>query len=253
MLIACCGQVGTITEYHFSIVQCMASLSWTIHSATAVILEDSILQDSVMKTWRGIAVLCLQSLTFATYIPEGHEYWMESHGSPVACIWRDMSGHYDPTSRNFWSMVVYLASILIGMARTLYAYFPGLWGWISDNVVIRTIRSTVISFILLPRNAHATLADRAQRNIWDTCLEAVLRVIATFVFVVTEILWSEAFGMQRRWMILVNNIYYTFLLRQSAVDHGREGDEDSWGFGQVVAILLLFLPLMVILETGFGA
>ena len=47
-------------------------------------------------------------------------------------------------------------------------------------------------------------------------------------------------------------ISYIFLLRSSAVDQGREGDEDAWGFGQAVPMFLLIIPLATVVETTYG-
>lgn len=252
ILIAGYRQVETITEYHFAIVQNMATLSFTIHSATASLLEDTVLQNPAMKNWRGIAIISFQFMTLVTYLPLGHEYWMQSYGMSTICLWRNMSGHYDPTSWLFWSMVIYMALILLGIARTLDAYFPRAWGWIFENRVVNTIRRTLIEVILLPRRAYAELASQTKGGLAHKCLCRFFWLLATLIFVLTEILGSEAFGLLWRWTMIVNNIYYTFDLRFTAVANGREDDEDAWGFGQTVPMLLLILPLALILESSYG-
>jgi hypothetical protein len=253
ILIAGYKQINSISEYHFAIVQNMATLSFTIHSATAVILEDNIIQDPVMKTWRGVAIISTQFMTLVTYLPLGHNYWMASYGMPTRCLWQAMPSHYNPRSWLFWSMIIYMSLILLGIARTLDAYFPRAWGWINDNKVVSTIRSVMIDTILLPRKAYALSELQSRERIDHRCLSWLWYSIATFVFIIAEILWSEAFGLLRRWALIVNNLYYTFILRSTAVENGRLDNEDAWGFGQAVPMFLLVLPVALVLETSYGA
>lgn len=252
ILIAGYVQTNTITQYHFAIVQNMATLSFTIHDTTAVILEDNILQNPVMRTWRGVAIICFQFMTLVTYLPLGHEYWMANYGMPTVCLWQHMPGHYYPGSWQSWNMVVYMMLLIRGIMCTLYAYFPSAWGWVDDNRFVNTAKSGIIHLTLSPRRAYNASISQSNDSLTHKCLSWFWWSLSAYIFVITEILSSQAFELQRCWTVIINNIYYTFELRSSAVEKGREGDEDAWGFGQAVPMFLLILPLALIWETGYG-
>jgi hypothetical protein len=47
----------------------------------------------------------------------------------------------------------------------------------------------------------------------------------------------------------INDIYY---LRRQAPGNGRQDDEDDWGFGQAVPMLLFIPPFATVIETAYG-
>lgn len=237
-------QTKTISQYHFSIVQNMANLSFTVHGAAAHMLEDNVLQNPAMRTWRGLAIICFQLMVLVTYIPIGHDYWMTSYGMPTVCIWKNMHGHYSIFSLRTWEMVFWGIILVRGIVCTLHAYFPRThtWRWVRDNTVGSRIDS-------LPRNTYNASIVQSNDSLTPSWLS---RSGCTLKFVVTEIFWSQAFELQRSWVIIIGSIYSTFELRSKAIERGREGDEDAWGFGQAVPMFLLILPLALIWETGYG-
>lgn len=245
-------QIESISEYHFAIVQNLSVLSSVVHDTTAVILQDDIMQHRMTRTWRGLAIISSMLITVAIQLPSGHDYWMEDYGLPVKCIWTSMKGNYSPLYSRFWMMIVWMAVLLYGVAQTLSAYFPRLFGGLMDNVAVNSILTWFMLALLAPRKAYRSRAGRPNTAFLHRCLTGLLKGFAVFIFIITELCYSQAFGLQLRWMIMLNSINYIFALRNEATDNGRQGDEDEWGFGQAVPMFLLILPIATVMETVYG-
>lgn len=245
-------QIESITEYHFAIVSNLSILSFVVHDTTAVILQDDIVRHRMTRHWRGVVVIGSMLITIAIQLPDGHYYAMEDYGLPVKCIWTSMEGNYRPRSANLWFMIMWMSILSFQLVQTLCVYFPNTFGRLMDNTVVDAARSFVMEKVLAPRDAYESRAKRPQRSVIDKCLTALAKHTAVCSFVITEIVHSQAFLLQLRWMIMTNSINYIFILRNTASDFGRQGDEDEWGFGQAVPMFLLILPIATVAETAWG-
>lgn len=163
-----------------------------------------------------------------------------------------MEGNYSPQSANFWFMVLWMAILLYGVAQTLSVYFPHAFGGLMNNIVINAMWSGFMRALLASRDAYENRTKHPQETLIDKCLTDLAKAVATCIFVITESLYSQAFGLQLRWMIMLNSINYIFTLRNTASHNGRRGDEDEWGFSQAVPMFLLILPIATVVETAWG-
>ena len=245
-------QIESITEYHFAIVQNLSILSFVVLDTTAVILHDDIVRHRMTRHWRGVVVISSMAITIAIQLPDGHYYSMEDYGLPVKCIWTTMEDNYRPEFSNLWFMIFWLVILSYILVRTLCIYFPNTFGRLMDNTVVKATKAYIMGKVLAARDAYDSRAKRPQRGVVDRFLTTLAKYVAVCIFVITEVLYSQAFGLQGRWMIMVNSISYIFHLRDTASDNGRQGDEDEWGFGQAVPMFLLILPIATIMETAWG-
>ena len=245
-------QIDSITEYHFAIVQNLSILSFVVHDTTAVILQDEIVQHRITRHWRGVVVIGSMLITIAIQLPDGHYYAMEDYGLPVKCIWTSKNGNYRPRSSNLWLMIMWMAILSFSLVQTLCVYFPNAFGRLMDNSVVEAVSCFIMEKLLAPRDIYEFRTKRQQGNVLDRSLTRLAKYTAVCIFVVTEVLHSQAFGLQLRWMVMINSINYIFYLRNTASDNGRQGDEDEWGFGQAVPMFLLILPIATVVETAWG-
>ncbi|KAK6431954.1 hypothetical protein LTR95_011878 [Oleoguttula sp. CCFEE 5521] len=246
-------QTKTITQYHFSIVASLADLAFVVQSCSTDIVLQSLADQPVKRLWRGVAVLLFMFLALMTSVPAGNYFWLYNFGMPVQCIWQSFRGNYRPGWR--------LAVMVIGMIMQIWAILIVAHDWfpsIYQNAVGRTVKRGILWTVLLPRRtAYRAASNREASNMTSSkslwaCLEVCSGSVALFVFVATEIVFSEAFDLLRSWAILVNSVYTVFWLRGLASENGRTGNEDTWGFGQAVAVMLLALPVFTIVETLAG-
>lgn len=256
ILTVCFVQIRTITAYHFQIVSCLASLAFTMHAVTMDILQDELLQRPIRKRWRTTAILILDALTFVTFLPTGHDLWLYTYGLPMTCIWDSMSGNYGGSNTNW--MIFWMLTVLWQASVTLYVFSS--WRFVRRlvNRVFGPSFSAMLKVLLVPRKLYFHASEKAIqsnhtliRATWVS-LQKSCHGTAVFVFIIAELLYSEAFVLLSCWFFMVNNSTTVFWIWAVATSEGREGSESQWSFGQAVPVFLLLLPLATITETLLG-
>lgn len=257
MLVVGYAQIDTIAEYHFDIVDSLTTLAFVVHDCSSNILRDDVLgANTAVRAWRAAIILCYMTLSLVTEIPFGNEFWLQSYGMATKCVW--INRRYNLRTRKFWNMLINIGLQAWGICSTFNDYFPKSLHWAFDNRATRTVGSKISTVLLYPRRLYYKSSDSlenangiASRALF-ACLTWSSHVAAVSVFVICEVLQSQAFELQRHWVLLLNSIYYIFVLRNTASSQGRDGDENAWGFGQAVPVFLLVLPLSIVIGSVYG-
>ena len=269
LLIVGYAQMQSLTEYHFDIVDSLTTLAFVVHDSSSGIVRASVMKKHhTVKRWRGGIVIIFMTLTLATALPMGNQYWLYSYGMPTKCVWSQFGGNYNPRTSRFWNMVITMVLQIWGIASTFDDYFQSQHvEWIFNNSGILTVQSIALKVMTFPRDMYlrsiatldrelnspaGVLWARWWRVAWWRAVKVISYITAAAMLLLSEILASEAFELQRQWALLLGSIYRIFLLRDRAPDEGMEGDENAWGFGQAVPVFLLIIPLSALLESSYG-
>lgn len=245
-------KMDTITEYHFAIVENLSVLSFVIHDATALILQDSIVRHRITRTWRGIAIISTMLIAIVVQIPLAHDEWLRAYGVPVKCIWTSMEGNYNPKSAIFWLTLIYLYFLLSQVLHTLGIYFPQVAGGLTSNAAMKTSSSAFMRVLLLPRKVYTTRAKSAKGSLSNRLQISLAKFAAVSIFFVAELLNSQGLLLVTLWGTMLFNISFIFFLKNAASEQGRDGNENEWGFGQAVPMFLLIIPIATVVETAYG-
>jgi hypothetical protein len=274
ILIVMCSQVKLITTYHAAVIECMATLSFTVYESTSVIVAsylakttDESIKMTFRVTWRAGFMLLFMLALLVIQVPLGNRHWMRVYGMPYKCFWQHVSGNYfrQNNSENLGIMFFNIFWLFGGMLRAFRNYFPKGFGLIFHESVWKELGFILVEFLLLPRRAmfgsykrshEAEPAEPAEGK----AIRIAFRVLwmlswpfALFAFILAELLDSEAFGLQRSWFLILNNVYWSLEYKREAPSQHRIGDENKWGFGQLVPLLLIALPLSSLIESMYGA
>lgn len=239
-------RAATITEYHFAVVSDLANMALVVQFCASDILGEYLGQRPAMIWWRATAFVALAVLSMITLVPWGNRYYLHTYGSEMACLWTKTSGNY--TTSSTAQMTLYMVLSLWGIIGTLGQYFPV----IMDNRLMNGARNKIVACILWPRRLYIRSQQSNNVTTASRVSRALLRGLAFLVFIVTEIVYAQAFELMRNGAMLVVTVADVFHLRSLASENGRVGNEDAWGFGQAVPMFLLMLPLFTLFELYFG-
>lgn len=254
------GKTNTITAYHFSVVGDLANMAFVVHLSTIDIVAKEF-EGRPQSWWRVFGIVAIALLTFASTIPWLNKYFLsDKFGAPVRCVWSSIPGNTTPYQTT--QAAVYLLFQLWAIATILYCFFPTLF----DKQPFRFINAVFARLLSLPDRAyrHANGKAHALQSLGNdktTMAFTIWKIIArlTFgasflTFLGTEIAFSQAFQLMRNWAFLVLNLKEVFEFRaESNKEYQyKEEDEDAWGFGQLVPLLLLILPISTLCEVWFG-
>ncbi|KAF2161877.1 hypothetical protein M409DRAFT_27605 [Zasmidium cellare ATCC 36951] len=232
----------SITQYHFAVASCLANMALVVQFIASDILGEFLGQRPEMIWWRASAFVTLAVLSTLTLISCNSKYFLRSFGSEMACLWNKSSGNH--AVRLAPDTVVYMILSLWGIIDVLGQYFPV----ITDNRLFRGVETWIVGCLLLPRRYYIRMEQSANASIARIILRAALRGLAFCIFVISEILGSEALELIRNWAMLLANVIEVYSLRYTASKNGRQGNEDTWEFGQAVPMFMLILPLCTLFE-----
>ncbi|EPS44708.1 hypothetical protein H072_1294 [Dactylellina haptotyla CBS 200.50] len=243
------AQFSEISQYHFEIVVDLAWLAYVTFGTTLMITSKLFLDSKniTMKGWRAFfATVKFGMLTVAQLVTFNH-YWLQSYGLPANCAFttEQANGYH---SKLLAQMIVAIAALIIVYyyeLRTLlnlrmFDYFDYaltkvfLTPWRTYTVVLQNIEKrrpgsgfmfyffNVIAFLMVPLAEGSVML----LEIWGSTGFTLIRTLMTITCV-------------SRWI---------FEVRFYSENNGMIGNENEFGFGQILPLLLLLSPLFATIE-----
>lgn len=250
-----------ITQYHFYVVYLLGTLSFSTHQSTMMILRKKLRECHWMRWWRLVGIFLIFAFGFMANIPVYNWYFLDQLGLVMQCIWSILPHYYTPNE--------------IGLMTLTSIFF--VWGFVA---IIRDICPEVGSFLekhlepvnrylspfLSPRSLHyltrRRLAKarnaRGHKTVW-WLLNWISFLFFLVYFTIIQIFVSRFVDLCRIWITLYYATNAVLSIRRLVaqvitVDGSLalSGNENTWGFGQILPMLLLALPASQVWEMVWG-
>lgn len=249
------SQTQTMTEYHFEIISNLAWLSFSVYQCTAIVLSEKLQESLVPAVWRVGWIICLVGLLFVSILITYNDHWLESYGTAVKCIWQHMSGSY----HGFWlfSMMLALFVLLWGALVIVEGYIPArvlsriLWPFEKANNWVCAHILRTVNFPSACTRRSQTANSRLFKQVWRLIIIPA-RMLALLALGMIDTWRSTALNLLRIWGSGLAFTIFLFEARAAAPDKGMQEGEDTWGFGQGVAVFMLLVPIFGVIEVYFG-
>ena len=242
----------TISQYHFEIVADLASLTFGVLQAAVLITSPIFRETPAMRHWRASWITAEFILVFVAQFITYQPHFLKAYGMSTQCIWNDMQSVDG-------SRVTCLSMCLLGLSWAymdiMSSLYPSQFGWSS-------YLGYLLSIVLrVPSKLHSRTKRRLSEETtpWGIYVWGVLNAITYGLFVATfgasEFLTSVFCSIVRIFAMLLwasKDIIDNRSSNNASLTLGMQGDENQWTVGQVMLLLLLFLPLFRILETYYG-
>ncbi|KAH0840964.1 hypothetical protein FOPE_06436 [Fonsecaea pedrosoi] len=278
ILITGYSQRCEISGYHFVIIANLAWFSSTTHLSTLAILRYYLINHPVLKVWRMIGMICLLGMLFHAQL---YTQWYTIFSLPIQCTFTvglpylssaAEDGRYTFFNASIWSTILIFLIFTYGnnFIRLLAAP-PSTSVLTLVDVSIRkacglrssgSVPTTLTNNNTTPSGHNAVAGNPRRPN--------RLRGFAADIkktFFSTYALWNlftESFMWEIEWMIFGNvfGITQVYVARWGwnpdagdvniGLTYSVIGSETEMTFGQLVAILLLALPLISAAESYYG-
>ena len=239
ILTAAFAQMCTINTYHFQICTFLAWIAGNTHMLALTSLRPFLKARPSMLRWRLVGILINFGMLLAALVLNASTRWPSSYDdqqlyydSPARCAW-NKDAYSDWEDSIIFSIVVLCIQYTGRMLRLFdnCTNFGHIW--------LRDKPSRLSMKILdrLWRNSHR---DEVQRHIWrmlyslywgfylvlHACMDLSQSYFAEIIWLVATLFWGFC---------------KLFIVRR---DSPLTQYENVWGFGQVVALGLLILPIM---------
>jgi hypothetical protein len=256
-----------ITQYHFNIVYLLGVFSFVTHQSTMMIVAKKLREFHWMRWWRLVAIFGIFALSFVANIVVYNGYFLADYGLVTQCVWSSLPKYYTEEDSLMLALnSVFLAWGLGAVVRDTWPEFGKMIRKVLVCVMPLLDLLDPITGLLSPRTwryfTRRKLADAAQAGIhkkrwWS--LNLISSAVFIIFFSIIQILTSTFFDLYRIWITLYLTTQQVLALRDNASklvaadgSQAMKGNENTWGFGQILPMLLLALPISQIWEMVFG-
>ncbi|KAJ9664832.1 hypothetical protein H2201_005053 [Coniosporium apollinis] len=242
----------TITQYHALIISSLAWMSFATHETSFIFAVEELHNNSFGKAWRTVWIVVLFFMVSMVQLVNYHVGFAAQFGMPTQCIWGHMRNGCGRQDFDFYFVVV-LFLLTLSFLGTMNALYPSHLAW------VLALGKPLQWLLRLPSRlhrkarakSHDNQATPTQRMLWSAVRRFAFGLVV-IVFTVSEILFSNIFTIARLYGVLLWGTINVRWAKNSAADGGMSGSESEWGFGQILQVLLLALPLFALLETFTG-
>lgn len=222
----------------------MAFLSSNTHLVMVSFLEDYFKDNPAARYWRIAGIATTFVLLFVANLYTGHRYWLQDNAWPAQCRFDDVNR--DPGviggQAGDW-MGIWMFLLIYGYGRALFELMPGIWVPLKKRL----------------REHHRSLRDMGRGIVERASAVWVkpFRIGIGYFLIVTP--WILRVIFSKAWSVMViSSSWYGYGIwglwwdRRAGIAHMGGDEEDTWGFGQLVPLFLLALPLFSTMQHIFG-
>ena len=252
-------QLCQISVYHFHFVVFLAWMASSTHMTTLTILRTYLRRHRPVLKWRVIAMTAMFIMLFVALASTASQVWPGSDGvsfeepsrryvygilfydSPVRCAWRkDYMRVWEPDT--VFSLCLLTAGYLAKLSKLFITTSDFFRLWLRDRPSLWLKR-----IFDAAETRAATSSNPSSSFFWKSLATLVLGIYvdARALYDLYDSLLSELIWLSFNLLWGISKIFAWRM--QSVV---REY-EDRWGFGQLLSLFLLFLPLLAV--PGFYA
>jgi hypothetical protein len=253
-----------ITQYHFQIAVSLGLLSFMTFNSIVMSAQRKLAQSPWKSSWRVAWIVLLNAALLTSNLVTFDSSFLQDDlwGLSTQCVWNNLGDYTDSARLQLGILIILL---MLSMASTIASLYPCIqqwhvWTWI-DKIPFFIFRLPLL-LMKLVADIKLTEVHEVRSNVFTLTkhvadiLQAIIMflcfAIFILIFTVIEIVSSVNFEIYRNFVLFVVGTLSVFLLRAQAENNGMNGDEDKWGFGQILPLLLLALPFFESIELIFG-
>jgi hypothetical protein len=243
----------TITTYHYQLVLYLAWLSSSVHLSAISLLTPYLSQYHGLRTWRLIGMLALLVMLLVGLVPTISDNWGTVNlknlddssrgtiqptgwGVPAACFW----------GRTYGGGVNNDAPLGYAILVISYVWKVGELFVSPQQLYHMVVRVPARVFMEKPLSAIARRYARKRQRRYLIIFRLLLMICLPLLAVLeTLISFSAAL-----WLSILGLIFGTLqiVIPRNQNLASTAAQEDSWGFGQLVPLILLIQPLGALTE-----
>jgi hypothetical protein len=239
----------SISVYHFNVVTDLAWLSSVTHLLSVSCLRDYFVEHPGIRDARAIGMVCFFIMLVVPCVFEVHHTFSDDLSAPLRCRFSSLRG----VPNTPWGLFLFV--LLVSYPLTILRLYPenGFYGW-CENWIIKKPDALLDIGESCTRKA-LELKHMPRLTFRQRCYKWA-NYIATPVCLAT---WVVATGAKFLFIHQCGYIYYVFgiielflgLLKRAKL-YPLDGSESTWGFGQLVPLLLIAIPLLSTFELFYG-
>ena len=261
----------TIDTYHFVLISDLVWLGWGGVSLSMIVVSDRLQEAPVFREWRFIFATALMILFLSYLIWEGHSDLYNSWNCNMQCLMNTLAGNVAGEPAFWMSLQAFLVVLSwLDCFQRLYPKVHDSQAWFLFHLLgtfteatsrsVNELRSRILS---TARDIDSKVRPTGYlRRIWHIAIELSVNVCSLPILVVLDIaslllVIVKLYVFSYMLTILESLAWFAFgvysvLQDRWAAEPYLDKDEDGWQFGQIMQLMLLFLPFMFVYESLTG-
>ena len=254
LMIASLAASNSISSYHFEVATQLAHCCWIAFVASEEIVAG-IPKSLWSRLWRCFWATALYASIFAKRLLWHNKAYLRIYARPIVCTWKAVA-----TSDNYGAVDIALL--------VLFMWFDAT-AWVRSMVILwpecAPLRAFVWGFdwlLSLPTMAYLELSPTDDNDM--TPREAIkdrecgwtIKTLARWglytllvIFITLKELWWSITAFSVEMLVYLAILTGSFFPFRNVAAGLMEEDENDWGFGQLMAVMLLVLPFTGLAET----
>ncbi|KAI1073520.1 hypothetical protein F5B20DRAFT_566837 [Whalleya microplaca] len=242
-------------------------MSFSVHQASVIALRKNFSRSRAAKTWRTVWMTALFVMVLFAQVLIYNDNFLKSPGGPAQCVWNGMIGTYNDNIAKFSINIIRL---VWGYLATLAILWPSIFANLPNMLLVLVplaqfhfwvMGCVTQSYQMLAKATEhwresplsvmraALVLRAAMFQLFWTFVKPWVWTLSLIAFTAAELFRSLIVDLWRLFGSLLWCTASIFKLRSAAASHDLiDGNETEWGFGQILPLLLLALPLMSIVE-----
>lgn len=242
----------SISVYHFSVACDLAWFASNTHLTSLDVLKFRFAERPSLRNWRVCLMLVIAFALAVATILQGNQYWNgDSWNAPAQCLFSDLRGNYSGVAAR-WSLA-WLFILVFGYSATILDLY--------ENNFLHSL------LIEKPMNKLKSVqhAVRIKRSVWAStggAKSVIARIIlppvdtlllgaAKSYVGIAAVSGSVTFGLLFDLGWFASGLW-AIITDRDIPRTQMDGDENAWGFGQIVPVLLLSSIILTFRELYVG-
>ncbi|KAL3470988.1 hypothetical protein BJX99DRAFT_33770 [Aspergillus californicus] len=258
LLIAVYADTCNVSQYHFKIAYYLGAASFLTHQSTVMMIRDLLKDSPLMRAWRMLWVIAIFAFVLTNNVIIYSDDFYEATGSSVQCAFPISYDVRRPTRGFLVATSVFWFWGLVAVVRDLCPELRGLCSkllrpWLP--LLVRTFRILSGQELYLWTEMKLEIQPRCSGYyVWLLVHTAIFPWVF-LTFSLAQILSSTVIDLYRIFTSMVATTFGIWRMKHSLnlePRQVRESGDDVWNFGQIMAVLILALPLFQTLELLYG-
>ncbi|KAL8953137.1 MAG: hypothetical protein Q9183_007347, partial [Haloplaca sp. 2 TL-2023] len=237
----------SISVYHFSIVADIAWFSSNTHLTSLNVLQVYLEERPRVRDWRVGLMLTILCGMLAATVMKGHRDWYSSWNSPAQCLFDDLLGNVGDEPGQ--SMFVNLFLLIFGYAIAICKLYR--FTWLDEVLYYRPVENISKACTRLQKKNEAMRNKSRLQSCVALALVVPAKIVVSsmrkFYIGFATFLGSLITGFMFDVVWFALGVWDVISDRNIDQDE-MDGNENAWGFGQIVPVLLLFSIILTFKE-----
>ncbi|KAL8714638.1 MAG: hypothetical protein Q9220_001587 [cf. Caloplaca sp. 1 TL-2023] len=242
----------SISVYHFALASDLAWFSSNTHLTTLTVIHDYLIERKTLRNWRVMLMLAIFTMMMACTILEGHISWFDSWNCPAQCLFDDVRGNIGGEPQK---------SMIANIVLLVYGYTDAILGVTRSDQMDALLYERPVNKMKQTRSSihkkRATMNTRASRmprfrKLMLFVNEGVMILVIKLYQSAAAFLGSITIGLCFDYSWFAIGLWGIIEDRDIPADL-IDGNENGWGFGQIVPVLLLSSILLTFKELYTGS